>query len=296
MNIMPKIQLSSLAVLLLGSLLPLAESARVVESQLKAELDKHEVASHSDVKTLKKASDIDGKKENSWPFSNSADRPKICCCELPNRCYWQSKISFDTGSGCNVVGMLNPWAKKQHISGITDQTRVDRRSGAEDPAKNLLFFNPTIAAKQAEYGQLCESLNGAMIRLKDVDGKDSHQYIVDIEHFAASTVVVHEDSSAVETPAPEETQAEDKKQMAATVEDIKVKVTSRLLKKYMRESPPNKALCSLACDMWPPVKMGNKGKKAKAKTGCHSPLSSGFNSNARNYCKKVCQPKDKCQG
>jgi len=295
---MAKTQLSALAVLLLGSLLPLSESARVVESQLKAELDKTGV----DVKSLKTESDMKG------------NRPKICCCEMYTdvghgeaECYWQSKNRFDTGSGCNVMGMFNPWASRQHISGITDQTAWLDTAKAEDPAKNLLVFNPNVAAMQEKYGQLCEALGGAdaddnadhgLIRLKDVHGH-THQYLVDIGHFAASEVVVHEPPPPVETPATEEDKEADKKVMEVVVAKIQLKVTNKTLKKATAGKNPD--LCSLACDMWPEKPMGNNGRRATAKKGCHSPLSQkpgtmgGFNHNGVKYCKKVCAPENRCK-
>jgi len=307
---MAKTQLSALAVLLLGSLLPLSESARVVESQLKAELDKTDV----DVKSLKTESDMEGKTA-MWPFSNSgANRPKICCCEKyagaksgEAKCYWQNKISFDTGSGCNLGGLVNPWADKQHISGITDQTRAVKGDG-EDPAKNLLVFSPNDASKQDMYGQLCEALSGdivngahGLIRLNDLHGH-VHQYIVDKKHFAPSAVVVHEPSPPVDTPAPEAEQVADKQAMEAVVAAFELKVTNKLLKDHMRafksgaHGPANTYLCSLACDKFPLPPMGNNGRRATAKKGCHTPLSKqSFHSNAVNYCKNVCTPEKGCK-
>lgn len=292
MYIMPQIQFSVLAVLLLGSLLPLAESARVIETMIKAELDKKEVASHSNVKTLKTESDMEGKQEKMWPFSKSPD-PKVCCCVVAtdkststDKCTWQDKISFDTGSGCNFVGLANPFANKRRISGITDQTR----EGKEDKAKNLHVFDPNEGAGvQAAYARQCEELTGAMVRLADVHG-NTHQYIVDRSRWPGATVAVRDPPPPVEAPAPEQTQAEDKIKAAVVVKEIQFKVTSKVLKKYMRERPPNTALCSLACDTWPPVRGRGTPKK-----GCHSKLSSSFNSNAINYCKRVCTPENGCK-
>lgn len=285
---MPQIQLSVLAVLLLGSLLPLAESARVIETMIKAELDKKEVASHSNVKTLKTESDMEG-----WPFSTNTAGPKVCCCYIAtskststDKCTWQDEISFDTGSGCNFGGKLNPFANKRRIRGITDQTN----NGKQDKAKNHLVFDVTEGAgAQAAYARECEALTGDMVRLLDVFG-NTHQYIVDSSRWPGATVVVQDTPPRVDALASEQTQAKDKIKADVVVKEIQFKVTSTVLKKYMRESPPNKALCSLACDMWPPV----RSKNQTPKTGCHSKLSSSFKSNAVNYCKKVCTPDAKC--
>lgn len=243
---------------------------------------------------------------------------KICCCEdlaqqtqagSDQNCYWQDRVPLDitkrniAGAGCNWLSLFNPWANRKHISGIVN-SRQDKMItfSTQEYGSQCSGDRAACAAKEAEYAAQCTSAHGNIVAIRGADG--THQYVQSTptyeqggenkEYFpAAAPPDVYKKPTAPEVFAEPEFAVEvirkAEQDIAQSAKRAEVVLTSKLLKKFMRAK--NDVLCSDACDMWPPRKGTQTGKK-----GCHSPLDpSKYKSNAVNYCKNTCSPDNGCR-
>jgi hypothetical protein len=249
-------------------------------------------------------------------FDFDLGTPKICCCQaaakVTEKCYWQQRIPFDTGSGCNWAGKFNPFANRQHIFGIMD---------SKDRANMIVFDAQNYSAMEPEYEAQCSSAKGQIARTIGLDEKP-HKYVVvedpeyllppkekkaDAgsgagefkEYFPAEAVakkVFQAPTEAAAFATPQlavDVEAHAEEVITKVSEEAQELVTNSHLKMCMtafeRGVTTGDVLCNVACDPWPPT-MGT----LKRKDGCHTPLSPSI-STAAKYCKKVCSDNNGCE-